>query len=292
MALLKIATIFLGFNSVYTCVAFIPRQYLGSIHGGNALVKLKAKRGSLFLSSHSDDTVSISQMDNTKPDSIQIASEFMTDNFWLPDEENKRSNKNYGTIATSVYDDLLDRYGERMKKQKLESCIIQANTIENPSELAGLVGLDVAIIHSEKNVIFNREKSDVFLTNAVASLGPKERKRYMRSSAQKIASKLLPPEFSAVVVLSNLAVSTSLRRLGIGAKLCTEAERFANEKGWGFNEIYLKVEAENIAAKALYERLGYEEQWVENNARALRVDLDSGEFVERIKDTIVMKKAV
>lgn len=285
----NVTNFILVLGAAHICAAFVPRESLSYSKGRTT--GFKEKNGHLFSSSlYADDSISISHLDNTEPGSIQKASDFMTDNFWLPNEDGKHENKNYENLSASVHDDLLDRYGERMKQGKLDSGILQAHTIANPSELAGLVGIDVAVLDSQRNVIFNREKSDSLLTNAVASLGPKDRKRYMRSSAQKIATKLLPPELSAVVVLSNLAVSTSLRRMRIGAKLCTEAELFASVKGWGFTEIYLKVESENVPAKTLYERLGYEERWVENNAIALRADLDSGEFIEKIKDTTVMSK--
>ena len=56
-------------------------------------------------------------------------------------------------------------------------------------------------------------------------------------------------------LLSSLAVSPKFRRRGIALKLCREAERAARR--WGYDEVLLKVEANNRKARNLYRRLGY-----------------------------------
>jgi ribosomal protein S18 acetylase RimI-like enzyme len=128
------------------------------------------------------------------------------------------------------------------------------------------------------------------LTQAVASLGPKQRREYKDASVLDIARELLPPEVTAVCSLSNLCTSPKARRRGIAAKLCSEAERLAKEE-LRFDEIYLRVESENEAAKKLYEdKLGYRRKFEARKAVALRVDAGRGGFVEIESDIVVMSK--
>ncbi|MDB9312445.1 GNAT family N-acetyltransferase [Spirulina sp. CS-785/01] len=62
--------------------------------------------------------------------------------------------------------------------------------------------------------------------------------------------------------ISNLAVSPTHRRQGIGRQLLLSCEPVAQE--WGFQEIYLHVLENNEKAKQLYRSLGYETEKVEN----------------------------
>jgi ribosomal protein S18 acetylase RimI-like enzyme len=56
--------------------------------------------------------------------------------------------------------------------------------------------------------------------------------------------------------LSNLAVSPAHRREGAAQQLLFTCENIA--RGWGFHRVYLHVMADNKAAKALYDRAGYQ----------------------------------
>lgn len=56
-------------------------------------------------------------------------------------------------------------------------------------------------------------------------------------------------------MLSSLAVSPSYRKRGIAKRLCRAAEEAA--RGWGYNEVLLKVESDNKRARRLYQGLGY-----------------------------------
>jgi ribosomal protein S18 acetylase RimI-like enzyme len=56
--------------------------------------------------------------------------------------------------------------------------------------------------------------------------------------------------------ISNLAVDSDHRRLGIGAKLIRQCESIAKE--WGFTDIYLHVMASNQDGQQLYLKLGFE----------------------------------
>ena len=56
-------------------------------------------------------------------------------------------------------------------------------------------------------------------------------------------------------LLSNLVVSAAHRRQGIGSQLVSRAEALAQQ--WGFDELLLRVDVENAAARALYAERGY-----------------------------------
>jgi len=62
--------------------------------------------------------------------------------------------------------------------------------------------------------------------------------------------------------LSNLAISPTHRRQGAAQQLILTCETIA--LGWGFRHAYLHVMADNVAAKRLYEQLGYQPCEVSN----------------------------
>lgn len=73
--------------------------------------------------------------------------------------------------------------------------------------------------------------------------------------------------------------------------LCLEAEGLASD--WGYDEVHLIVEKDNVAARGLYEgRLGYKLVAEEQNASALRANLATGGFSEVLVDTLVLAKFV
>jgi ribosomal protein S18 acetylase RimI-like enzyme len=155
----------------------------------------------------------------------------------------------------------------------------------------GLVTIEVRLFDKQREIL-SANASEKMLTQAVASLGPKQRREYKDASVIDIANQLLPPDIIAVCSLSNLCVSPSARRMGIAGKLCNEAERLAKEE-LGFEEMYLRVEAGNEAAKRLYEeKLGYECVSEVDSSTALRVDAKSGSFVEVESDIVVLKKKI
>ena len=66
----------------------------------------------------------------------------------------------------------------------------------------------------------------------------------------------LPTNAPFRMYLSNLSVCSGKRGKGIAKHLMFEAERLAAL--WGHNEILLHVKPENIAARELYKKRGYE----------------------------------
>ena len=69
-----------------------------------------------------------------------------------------------------------------------------------------------------------------------------------------------------------IGVLPGFRGRGIGKRLATEALRLAREKG--FERVELGVFASNVAARALYERLGFVVEGVKRRARKLDGEYD------------------
>jgi len=217
-------------------------------------------------------------------------------------------------------------YGERIGKRQLASNLIIARDKDNnnSNKIAGLVGIEMALLktHDDRNndndeeqkKILKYAESEQLLKNAISSLGPKQRRQYKDAALPTLVSEL--PDLKAadgscmyevVIVLANLAVRGDVRGVGLGVQLCREAERIVMDEWWNnasflnCNDnddnttspptplrMMLQVEDDNAAAKGLYEKkLGYVLEWSDDNARALRADVDAagagagaGEFVE------------
>ena len=179
-----------------------------------------------------------------------------------------------------------------MGKRQLNSCLLGAFVeTEEDNGLVGMVGVDVTLVDPSESILYTREDAETKLRNTVAALGPKQRREYKNASVCDIVQALLP-NLNAVVVLTNLAVSTTQRRMGVGKLLCQEVERLTKEE-WEMDALYLRVEAQNGAARGLYEStLGYQEAWVESDAVALRANWESGVFEERTCETLSLVKSL
>ena len=221
----------------------------------------------------------------------------MIDSFWKPlsqaedpdrDFSSPASLSAHDTLTLTVQHDLESRYGELMGRRQLSSCLLGAF---EDSELVGMVGVDVTLVEEGQSILYTREVAETKLKNAIASLGPKQRREYKDASVMDIVQALLP-NCKAVVVLSNLAVGMNHRRKGVGKLLCQEVERLADQE-WDMNELYLRVESQNDAARKLYESvLGYREAWTEAEAVALRGNWDTGNFEERNCETLSLVKSL
>ena len=66
-------------------------------------------------------------------------------------------------------------------------------------------------------------------------------------------------------LLANLAVSQQMRRRGIGAVLVDKCEDRARD--WGFEDILLQVEEDNVVARRFYQKLGYVELYTDPASR-------------------------
>mmetsp|Transcript_11010 Transcript_11010/g.27083 ORF Transcript_11010/g.27083 Transcript_11010/m.27083 type:complete len:306 (+) Transcript_11010:180-1097(+) len=251
-------------------------------------------------------SVQIAPLDGTEA-SIDNAARFMVDAFWLQSpqqlvqqgadgDSSEISESARSSLVNIQADDLMGKYGERLGKRKLDALILVAaegenakdGALSNVDDALGMVTIEVRLLDRQKDIL-SADASEFYLTQAVASMGPKQRREYKDASVIDIANQLLPPDISAVCSLSNLCVSPAARRKGLAAKLCNEAMRVAKEE-WEFDDIFLRVEASNEAAKTLYEeKLGYESVFEVGSATALRVDGTTGTFVEVESDIVILK---
>lgn len=243
--------------------------------------------------SSDDSTIQLTKCSGEESD-IQSVSSFMVDAFWLQSPQqliqggssNDVSDSTRSVLLEEQARDLTEKYGERMGKRLLDSALITA--VDGDSTILGAVGIEVCLIDKSSQEVIGATKSEIMIQNAVASLGPKQRRQYKNATVKEIATELLPPEISAICCLSNLCVSSNARRRGIAKKLCVCAEETASE--WGYDEMFLKVEKDNKAAKDLYEtKLGYQVEGTLTDEVALRVDPNAG-FVETMADTLILKK--
>lgn len=229
-------------------------------------------------------------------ETIQKAAAFMLDAFWLQSPQavsegltDNITNDVKSSLINVQANDLMKKYGERLGRRKLDAVMLAAID-DTGDNFLGLVTVEVRLLDIISKSIFNSEKSELMLTNAISQLGPKQRREYKDASVIDIANALLPPEISAVCSLSNLCVSIKARRNGVAAKLCYEAESLAKELG--FDEMYLCVESENKAAASLYlDKLGYVVQF-ESSSKSLRVNGGAGVFYEVDSDILIMNKKI
>ena len=191
--------------------------------------------------------------------------------------------------------DLMERYGEIMPTRRghkplLDNCILKAVDVVTGATL-GLLCVSALLFDTKTEELLLHADSEEILQSALETLKPRDRRRYQSATAEQIATGLLGGEMVAVCCISNLAVSPQARRMGIAAELCDEAERVA--RYWGYDAVLLKVEADNHAARHLYERkLGYRTLCKEVDAGAFRVDTRDGRFVETRIDTFVLAKDI
>lgn len=91
-------------------------------------------------------------------------------------------------------------------------------------------------------------------------------------------------------LLSNVAVSRSVRRRGIAQKLVVKAEEVALRQ-WGYDSMYLYVEERNTAAVKLYRKMGYKTMWKDPTASSLW-PTPNGSMSSRPTTLVCMKKVL
>ena len=221
---------------------------------------------------------------------INMAGSFLVDNFWLNSRHHNIKREITSEMRMSLVveqcADLQEKYGEILGKRLLKSCVMGALEPET-KEMVGVVTLKETVLVEEE--VLESERAEVISKNAIAALGPKQRREYKDASIDKIATELLSPDSKAIAVLSNLATDAQKRNRGIAKTLCEECENLAKE--WGYTELYLLVESENEAARKLYQnKLGYKVSFTKEAETALRADVESGTFTEVKKNTLVLVK--
>jgi ribosomal protein S18 acetylase RimI-like enzyme len=235
---------------------------------------------------------SIETLDGTKgidDSTIVKAAQFMMKSFWGVTEDNP------GLLSEQA-SDLEGRHGEILGKRKLFSKLITASSSSSDDDsmgYMGMVGVEVGLFDLKTKQILNYKESDQILTNAVASLGPKQRREFKNAKIEQLVAELpsLEGSYEAVAVLANLCVSPESRGMGLADKLCTAVEDVVSNE-WGMEKIMLKVEAENIPAKSLYEKLGFVVDHVDEESIAIRPDLETNSFAEIPCQVLTLSKSL
>ncbi len=220
------------------------------------------------------------------PDIIHSSSAFMMDAFWGV------TSGDAGLLAEQK-SDLETRFGEILGKRKLFSSLILARSEDGAGDdIEGLVGVEVGLLDLTSKDILSYKESEKVITNAVASLGPKQRRQFKDSSIEELVAELpdLNGNYEAVAVLANLCVSQSARGKGIGGNLCEGVETVVRDQ-WSMHKIMLKVEADNTPARKLYGKLGFVEDWTNEGSTALR-PTEGGSFDEITCDIVLMSKTL
>mmetsp|Transcript_31877 Transcript_31877/g.57045 ORF Transcript_31877/g.57045 Transcript_31877/m.57045 type:complete len:335 (-) Transcript_31877:67-1071(-) len=88
-------------------------------------------------------------------------------------------------------------------------------------------------------------------------------------------------------VIANLAVSIPLRRKGLGRLLMQKAEDTCKE--WGYDEVWLGVEASNRRARSLYSKLGYKHRFTVSEPAVKVVD---GAIIETTTKNVYLRKSL
>jgi len=189
--------------------------------------------------------------DGPKRQELEDAASVVTNCFFLSmyDAKSKRwpvpSSKDLVKLQQQVYDDLAMRYTMG------SACLLLAY---QGDELVGCVGLEVMPFE------------DLPVSSPVRVASMAER----RPARQRVA------------YMSNLSVLPEQRKKGLGQRLVTEAERWAQDK-LRVNEVILLVSSKNTPAQRLYEQMGY--QVVFQDPWALRAVPAAEGSIDRIRVT-------
>ena len=264
---------------------------------------LLRQQSSSLRSSSSSETLEIVECSGDEA-SILEASTFMVDSFWLgssrhllqarPQEQEERlplpvSDALRSALIEEQIADFMENYGERLGQRLLETGIVLARDGDDgDQQLLGMVCLAETLFDQEHSRVLPISEAETLLKDAVAALGPKQRRQYKDASALEIV-QLLPGK-QAVCCLSNLAVAPAARRRGVALQLCRAVEE-AVATNLGYDSLMLLVERDNAHARRLYEdKLGYRLRCTLEGESALRVDTETGGFVETQADTLLLVK--
>lgn len=260
------------------------------LHSASGKLSTRSARKSLT------DT-QIIECSDCSEDEIKTAATFLVEQFWLGSPRQWVDATDDDTAGSAIADisklvdeqanDLTAKYGERMGKRTLNTCLLIAG---QESNIVGLLGMEVVLLQNDDYRLLTPEASEAIVQAAVASLGPKQRREYKNASIIQIVNDLLDETMSAVCCFSNLAVNQQSRGQGIARQLCERVEETAQD--WGFSEVYLKVEADNTAATNLYDKLQYETVTTILNDAAMRLNTSNVEFVQANVDTLLLKKDI
>ena len=136
---------------------------------------------------------------------LNMVGTFLVDAFWLSSEHHQLGD--VSTISAEARmnliveqcGDLQEKYGETMGKRLFDACAFAALD-QNSKQILGAATLKESMLQNGR--ILEPEKAEMLAKNAVASLGPKQRRLYKDASISTIATELMSPSTKAVCVLA------------------------------------------------------------------------------------------
>ncbi len=191
-------------------------------------------------------------------------------------------------LVRSHYADMENRYSELVGARRLQSTLLVANergaaTAANDATAAGandaaevlaLVGCEVAVVNLAEQKVLPRREGEALFRSRLTAMGARQRNEMRNAPLDELSRAVLPEAHQLFAVLSNLAVTRSHRRRGLARALCSEVEAVAAQWRSAGELLLLQVEEANMPARELYERLGFEEQWADEDATATRIAID------------------
>jgi len=148
--------------------------------------------------------------------------------------------------------------------------------------IVGCVGIEASLFNSKSGVVFRSEMADNLLRTELNAMDDDTRgAMYSESTGIGSLAKLVLAQdeqqlvqkyaasYTPYALLANLAVSPSYRRTGLGSELVEIVEDSC--EAWGVDDVLLKVEECNVAARKLYESLGYSQIHRDEEKTALRL---------------------
>jgi ribosomal protein S18 acetylase RimI-like enzyme len=243
--------------------------------------------------------------ENAEATVIDAAAEFLVEHFWLQTPRHWTDPTainvvvpNRSALVREQADDLMSKYGERLgsSRRLLKAGLIWIRdttvTEKEDGPPLGLVALAEVLMNVDDGSIMTPEASIEHLQNAVASLGPKQRRVFLKATAKEICDELLAEEqrLTIVCLVSNLSVASTARRRGTGLQLGLAAEQVA--RLWNHDQLYLKVETDNEAALALYQtKLQYRIEFAVSTDVGVRLDKTVGAYtIQEAIPTLLMSK--
>jgi hypothetical protein len=136
---------------------------------------------------------------------LNMVGTFLVDAFWLHSEHHQLgdvssiSPQARMNLIVEQCGDLQEKYGETLGKRLFDACAFAALD-QNSKQILGAATLKESMLQNGQ--ILEPEKAEILAKNAVASLGPKQRRLYKDASIATIATELMSPDTKAVCVLA------------------------------------------------------------------------------------------
>jgi ribosomal protein S18 acetylase RimI-like enzyme len=136
-----------------------------------------------------------------------------------------------------------------------ETVVLTKRLVPGPPGLGVLVGADDPHFASESLRLNERPGDSIDAwTRMVRRLGADATGIWEQGRAGALATVA-----DSIAAIYSVAVEAPYRRSGLATGITKAAESWATERG--ANDAFLQVQADNLAARALYARLGYKERY-------------------------------